>query len=84
MAAELITQSKELGQGLGATLENFRNFNDMPGIFATIVAILFVGVVIELCFFAPLERTVLARRGLGALDARSGGRGWRSRRAGAQ
>jgi NitT/TauT family transport system permease protein len=69
MAAELIAHSKDLGQGLGQTLDNFRNLTSMGGIFATIVAILLVGVVIELCLFAPVERTVLARRGLGGRAA---------------
>ncbi|MDQ1679663.1 MAG: sulfonate transport system permease protein [Frankiaceae bacterium] len=69
MAAELIAHSKALGQGLGQTLDNFRNLTSMGGIFATIIAILFVGVVIELCIFAPVERTVLARRGLGGRTA---------------
>jgi len=68
MAAELIVQSFELGQGLGATLDQARELGQMGTMFATIAAILFVGVVIELCFFAPVERTILARRGLGALE----------------
>ena len=32
--------------------------------FADILAILVIGIVIELCLFAPLERRVLRRRGL--------------------
>ena len=47
-----------------------------------IIAILLVGVAIELCFFSPLERTVLARRGLGAIDAIDVSRGSVFRRRG--
>jgi NitT/TauT family transport system permease protein len=65
MAAELIAHSAAMGFGLGAALDNFRSLYAMGGMFITIIAILLVGVAIELCFFSPLERTVLARRGLG-------------------
>jgi NitT/TauT family transport system permease protein len=82
MAAELIARSPDMGFGLGAALDNFRTFGDMGGMFMTIIAILLVGVAIELCFFSPLERTVLARRGLGALDATSVNRGSIFRRRG--
>jgi len=82
MAAELIAKSTDMGFGLGAALDNFRSLADMGGMFMTIIAILLVGVAIELCFFSPLERTVLARRGLGALDATSVNRGSVFRRRG--
>jgi NitT/TauT family transport system permease protein len=82
MAAELIAKSTDMGFGLGAALDNFRSFADMGGMFMTIIAILLVGVAIELCFFSPLERTVLARRGLGAMDATSVQRGSVFRRRG--
>ena len=82
MAAELIAKGSDMGFGLGAALDNFRSFYDMGGMFMTIIAILLVGVAIELCFFSPLERAVLARRGLGALDATSVNRGSIFRRRG--
>ncbi|MCU1590715.1 MAG: NitT/TauT family transport system permease protein [Frankiales bacterium] len=69
MAAELIVNSPELGQGLGQLLDAGRSLNDMSLVFAGILGILVVGIAVELCVFAPLERTVLRRRGL--LVARS-------------
>jgi NitT/TauT family transport system permease protein len=69
MAAELIVNSPELGQGLGQLLDAGRNLNDMSLVFAGILGILVVGIAVELCVFAPLERRVLRRRGL--LVARS-------------
>jgi NitT/TauT family transport system permease protein len=69
MAAELIVNSAELGQGLGQLLELGRSLNDMSRVFAGILGILVVGIAVELCVFAPLERRVLRRRGL--LIARS-------------
>ncbi|MCX4746947.1 ABC transporter permease [Kitasatospora sp. NBC_01287] len=64
MAAELIASSPDLGLGLGQTLENAREAQDMPGVLATIILILLVGVGIDLLVFAPLERHVLRSRGL--------------------
>ncbi len=64
MAAELITYSATLGLGLGQLLETNRTLSDMPGVLATIIAILFVGILVELCLFAPLEKRVLRQRGL--------------------
>ena len=64
MAAELIVSSPELGQGLGQLLDAGRNNNDMSLVFAGILGILVVGIAVELCVFAPLERRVLRRRGL--------------------
>lgn len=64
MAAELIVASPALGFGLGQVLDQNRTLQDMPGVMATIIAILFVGILVELCFFAPLERRVLRQRGL--------------------
>jgi NitT/TauT family transport system permease protein len=69
MAAELIVSSPELGQGLGQLLDIGRALNDMRLVFAGILGILVVGIAVELCVFAPLERRVLRRRGL--LVARS-------------
>lgn len=64
MAAELIVSSPELGLGLGRLLEQGRLLNDMSLVFAGILGILVVGIAVELCLFAPLERRVLRRRGL--------------------
>jgi NitT/TauT family transport system permease protein len=64
MAAELIVFSPALGLGLGQILDQNRTLGDMPGVVATIIAILAVGILVELCIFAPLERRVLRQRGL--------------------
>ncbi len=64
MAAELIVSSPELGLGLGQLLEQGRLLNNMSLVFAGILGILVVGIAVELCLFAPLERRVLRRRGL--------------------
>jgi NitT/TauT family transport system permease protein len=64
MAAELITYSPRLGQGLGQLLNIGRELSQMSLVITSIVLILVVGVAIELLIFAPLERGVLARRGL--------------------
>ena len=64
MAAELIVHSPELGTGLGQLLDFGRSLNDMSLVFAGILGILVVGIAVELCVFAPLERRVLRRRGL--------------------
>lgn len=64
MAAELIVFSPALGLGLGQVLDQSRTLGDMPAVMATIISILFVGILVELCFFAPLERRVLRQRGL--------------------
>ena len=64
MAAELITYSPRLGLGLGQLLDTGRQLSDMSLVVASIGVILAVGVGIELLVFAPVERRVLARRGL--------------------
>ena len=64
MAAELIVFAPALGLGLGQMLDQNRTLADMAGVMSTIIAILFVGILVELCFFAPLERRVLRQRGL--------------------
>lgn len=64
MAAELIVSSPRLGQGLGQLLDQGRRLSDLTVVLAGIVGILLVGVVVELCLFAPVERRVLRRRGL--------------------
>ncbi|HEX4701139.1 MAG TPA: ABC transporter permease [Pseudonocardiaceae bacterium] len=64
MAAELIANSPQLGQGLGQYLEDGRSLNDMPTVMAAIILILLVGVGVEMLVFRPLERGVLRARGL--------------------
>ena len=64
MAAELIVNSPELGLGLGTLLDQGRLLNDMSLVFAGILGILVVGIAVELCLFAPVERRLLRRRGL--------------------
>jgi NitT/TauT family transport system permease protein len=66
MAAELITYSPTLGQGLGQLLNIGRELSQMSLVITSIILILVVGVAIELLVFAPLERRVLTRRGLTA------------------
>ncbi|WP_409332230.1 ABC transporter permease [Trujillonella humicola] len=64
MAAELITYSPQLGQGLGQLLNLGRELSQMSLVITSIGLILAVGVAIELLVFAPLEQRVLVRRGL--------------------
>jgi NitT/TauT family transport system permease protein len=64
MAAELITYSPRLGQGLGQLLNIGRELSQMSLVITAITLILVVGIAIELLLFAPLERRVLNRRGL--------------------
>jgi NitT/TauT family transport system permease protein len=64
MAAELITYSPKLGLGLGQLLNVGRELSQMSLVITSIVLILVVGIAIELLVFAPLERRVLASRGL--------------------
>ena len=64
MAAELITYSPALGQGLGQLLNMGRELSQMALVITSITLILIVGIAIELLVFAPLERRVLNRRGL--------------------
>lgn len=62
MAAELIASSGSLG--LGQLIEDARNISSFPGVIVGILAILVVGIAVDLLFFSPLERTILRRRGL--------------------
>ena len=62
MAAELIASTGKTG--LGQYLEVQRDFSSLPGVLVGILAILFVGIAVDLLFFSPLERRVLKRRGL--------------------
>ena len=64
MAAELIVTSSTFGLGLGQLLDQSRQLFDMPGVLAGIIAILVVGLAVEMLVFSPVERAVLKRRGL--------------------
>ncbi len=64
MAAELIATSDRLGLGLGALMNQGRDLSDAPTMYCALILIFFVGIGIELIFFRPVERHVLAARGL--------------------
>ncbi|NJC23306.1 NitT/TauT family transport system permease protein [Arthrobacter pigmenti] len=64
MAAEIIATGGTLGFGLGALLDQGRQFSSMATVIAAILLILFIGIVVELLIFGPLERRLLRRRGL--------------------
>lgn len=64
MAAELIARSPDLGLGVGQLLDLSRQNLDTASVFAGILSILVIGIAVELCVFAPIERRVLRRRGL--------------------
>jgi len=64
MAAEIITTGGAIGFGLGSMLDQSRFLADISGVLATILLILFIGILIELAFFGPIERRMLQRRGL--------------------
>lgn len=64
MAAELIVRTPGRDAGLGRLLDTGRKLGDMRLVLAAIVGILVVGIAVEVCVFAPLERGVLRRRGL--------------------
>jgi NitT/TauT family transport system permease protein len=66
MAAEIIATSSRVGLGLGGYLDEGRQLSDQAVVLSGIVVILAVGVGIELLVFAPVERRMLQRRGLGA------------------
>lgn len=69
MAAELITQSPDLGLGLGQLLDNARQLNDMTLVMTSILVILAVGIAVDSLVFSPLDRAVRVRRGLDATAA---------------
>ncbi len=64
MAAEIIAVGGSIGFGLGSLLQQGRDLSSMAVVACAILAILVVGIVIELLVFAPLERRLLRRRGL--------------------
>lgn len=64
MAAEIIAVGGTLGFGLGSLLDQGRTLSDMGVVMSAILVILAVGIAIELAVFSPLERRLLASRGL--------------------
>lgn len=64
MAAEIIAMGGSLGFGLGSLLEQGRQLSDMGIVMSAILVILFVGILVELVVFAPVEKRLLRGRGL--------------------
>ena len=64
MAAEIIAVGGSIGFGLGSLLQQGRDLSDMGLVISAILAILVVGILVELLLFTPVERALLARRGL--------------------
>lgn len=64
MAAELIAVSPALGTGLGQLLDVGRQLGDMALVLAAILAIMFVGILVERVFFSPIRERTLKVRGL--------------------
>jgi NitT/TauT family transport system permease protein len=64
MAAEIIAVGGSIGFGLGSLLQQGRDLSQMAVVVSAILAILAVGIAVELLVFAPLERRLLRRRGL--------------------
>lgn len=64
MAAEIIAVGGSMGFGLGSLLQQGRDLSAMGIVVSAIVLILFIGIVVELLVFAPLERRLLRGRGL--------------------
>lgn len=64
MAAELIAVSPALGTGLGQLLDVGRQLGDMALVLGAILAIMFVGILVERVFFSPIREHTLKVRGL--------------------
>lgn len=64
MAAEIIAMGGSIGYGLGSMLQQNRELADLAGVLGTILVILFIGILVELVLFGPIERALLRRRGL--------------------
>lgn len=64
MAAEIIAMGGSLGFGMGSLLEQGRQLSDMGIVMSAILVILFVGILVELLVFAPVEKRLLRGRGL--------------------
>lgn len=72
MAAELIAVGGSLALGVGSLLQRGRDLADLPLVMLVILTILLVGVLIELLFFAPIERKLLADRGMSRTGENNG------------
>ncbi|MFI2564856.1 ABC transporter permease [Paenarthrobacter sp. NPDC089989] len=70
MAAEIIAVGGTIGFGLGSLLDQGRALSDMAIVMSAILLILFVGILIELLVFGPIEKRLLQRRGLLAGSSR--------------
>lgn len=70
MAAEIIAVGGTIGFGLGSLLDQGRVLSDMTVVMSAILLILFVGILIELLVFGPIEKRLLQRRGLLAGSSR--------------
>ena len=70
MAAEIIAVGGTIGFGLGSLLDQGRLLSDMTIVMSAILLILFVGILIELLVFGPIEKRLLQRRGLLAGSSR--------------
>ncbi len=64
MAAELIAVGGSLALGVGSLLQRGRDLADLSLVMLVILTILLVGVLIELVFFAPIDRELLRDRGM--------------------
>jgi NitT/TauT family transport system permease protein len=64
MGAELIAIGGSIGFGLGSLLEQGRTVSNMAVVMVAVLAILAVGILVELLFFNPVERRLLRGRGL--------------------
>ena len=70
MAAEIIAVGGTIGFGLGSLLDQGRLLSDMTIVMSAILLILFVGILIEILVFGPIEKRLLQRRGLLAGSSR--------------
>ncbi|MFF0989836.1 ABC transporter permease [Kocuria nitroreducens] len=64
MGAELIAIGGSIGFGLGSLLAQGRTVSNMAVVMVAVIAILAVGILVELLFFNPVERRLLRGRGL--------------------
>jgi len=58
-------------QSLGTRLQFAREFSDAPGLIATMIVILVIGVLVDTLVFGRVERAVLRRRGLALEEPRA-------------
>ncbi|TAM90983.1 MAG: ABC transporter permease subunit [Jatrophihabitans sp.] len=69
MSAELIVAATTRDGGLGVLLSRAGRHGDLPLMITSVLAILAVGLLVEVVALEPLERRVLVRRGLVAARA---------------